>query len=690
MYVIKNLFKNRYILLAIFFIILTLILLGNLVDLQIVNGQEYLEQSKRKFVSHNVLYAPRGNIYDRNGIPIAGSRLGFFIHYTDAEISNEYKNEMFLNLMELFKRKDVKLKKSLTKKITINPIAYATENVDGFINSIAFSQSDKDDLTSAEKTFEYLREKVYKIDQKYTVEQAYEIMILRYELQTGYKPFFFAEDVDELVVAEIEERSNDFIGIGILTKPVRTYIEPSAVAHILGYVGLVNESDLLAFREKYPEKNYKQGDFVGILGVERSAEKYLRGINGETTKEVDEEGRVLAHWVNKEPVKGQDVYLTVDLELQRAAVESLEKNIERIKNIGGKKNFGDANAGAVVAIDIKNGEVLALASYPYYDPTVFLENNSQEIIRLFNDEDRALWNRATNGTYAPGSTYKPLIEMADIQEKIITPPKLINCPYKEEIGERIFTNLEGNQGYINLEKALATSSNMYFYKVGVETGIDNIVKWAKEFGFGQKTGIEISEDKGQIASRELKKSLYNEPWFPANTAMSSIGQLYNAFTPLQIANYTATIANEGIRNTPHIIKKVAAEGDEVVNYIEATSYTLPVDKKNIEAVKKGMVAVANDDDGTAARQFQDFPFKVAGKTGTAEHGNELKSSSNALFICYAPADDPQIAVAVVVEKGVWGAYTAPIARDVLKTYFNLNNGNIDSDQNDKEEYQIVW
>jgi penicillin-binding protein 2 len=225
----------------------------------------------------------------------------------------------------------------------------------------------------------------------------------------------------------------------------------------------------------------------------------------------------------------------------------------------------------------------------------------------------------------------------------------------------------------------------------VQTGIDKIVEWAKIFGFGKKTGIEIGEGIGSLASRDFKMKFFGEEWYPANTAMASIGQLYNSFTPIQIANYISTIANDGKKLTPHLIKMAIDDNGQIVYEPSEKYEQVPASKANISAVKKGMVAVANSNDGTAVNAFKDFPFKVAGKTGTSETGYESTSSSNGLFVCYAPYDKPEIAVVVVVEHGVWGYHAAPIARDIMAEYFRLNEqrGN-EKTQTDKETVDIIW
>jgi penicillin-binding protein 2 len=541
------------------------------------------------------------------------------------------------------------------------------------------SDEDKIVLMEAEpkEVFVYMREKTFGIDPQYTDEEAYHIMELRYEMLIKYAtisdPLLIAEDVSIDSIVALEERNEEFAGFTTFSKPFREYYDTYLVAHVLGYMGRIDDKSYGKWSKEYPELGYTANDKVGIFGIELSEEHLLRGINGITRKEVDTEGRLTSYEIEGAPIPGQDIYLTIDLDLQKASYEAVERNIGIIREKEHKKSFHDANAGAVIAMDVRTGEILAMVSYPSFDPAAFLEGNYEQINYILNHPDKIIMNRATSGTYAPGSTYKPLIAIAGLESGVITPEQKIDCPYSKTIGGLVWRNPEGNQGRINLERALETSSNMYFFQVGFATGIDNIVKWAKNFGFGKKTGIEIGESIGSLASRQYKQEYIKEGWVPADTCNASIGQLYNAFTPLQLVNYVSIIGNGGKVYRPHLVRKrVDASGDVHITEIE---YQPSLAKEStIKAVQKGMVAVANSEDGTAVNIFKDFRSiigEVAGKTGTAETGLEATSSSNALFVCYAPAEDPEIAVAVVVEKGVSGAWSAPIARDVLMSYFNI-------------------
>lgn len=691
---------DRYLILAAFILIAAFAIVYNLATIQIVNGQKYKEESVYRLSAKGTIYPKRGDIYDRNGVPIAGSRMGYCAQYVDIRMSNSEKNPMLLEIIKILEKDNKTIKSRLNNYIDINPIRFKTDKIDSFINSIVYNKEDAEYIITADQAFQYMREKTFGIDPSFTLEEAFKIMQLRYEILLTQpqinNPLILAEDISITTMSELEEKSSELRGVTTFIKPYREYYDNAKIiSHVLGYVGYISAEELNNYNEELKKVggsvSYNASDIVGKMGIEKAAESILRGVRGETFREVDENGKTTTSFLERAPVPGKDLYLTIDLELQKVATESLKFHIDRIRRMGGKKNFGDADAGAVVVMDVNTGEVLAMASYPDYDPRIFIENNAAAINQLSKTPNSPMFNRATSGAYSPGSTYKPLVAIAALESGVITPEKKINAPYKEEIGNMEFTNLEGNQGYINLERALETSSNMYFYKVGVQTGIDKIVEWAKIFGFGSKTGIEISEDIGALASREYKRIYVGEEWYPANTAMASIGQLYNNFTPIQIANYVSMIANDGKKYTPHLIK-MAVDDDGKIAYEPSKEYTqLPVKQSNLAAVKKGMVAVANSTDGTAVNQFKDFPFKVAGKTGTAETGKEATSSSNGLFVCYAPYDKPEIAVVVVVEHGVWGSYTAPIARDIMMEYFRLNEQkeNEASDK-DKEVVDIIW
>lgn len=735
--------RDRFIIISIIFAMFAGVLLYQLVNLQLVTGAENLEKSQSRLLSDRRIPAPRGSILDRYGVPLATSRQGYAVQIVKTNTKTADLNSMLLKLVNLLEKNGDEYINGINKYITIDngKIAYGTtaakagegddsltpeQKNDKIIEKIKNDIGIKDknfNATTPEEVFNYFRSSImFNIDPSYSNEDAFKIMCIRFELLikgfTAVNPVTIATDISEQSVAVIEERHNDFPGVTTELTYFRKYNDAQVAAHVIGYMRTMDSDSYKTLKDK----GYRMDDTIGRAGVEYSAENYLKGEDGLKSIEMDVSGRTTSELNAKSPVPGDNVVLTIDTRLQKVAMDSLEKTIKNIRVAGGNQNYGDAVAGSAVAIDVSNGEVLAMANYPSYDPSVFLEdaenkNAQKQISQWMTDEkNKPMRNRAIQDIYAPGSTYKPLVGIAGLQEGIITKNDRINDTGTVNIGGMIFWCLEYRMygqahGQINLKQALATSDNIFFHILGDRTGIDSIDKWAKAFGLGEKTGIDIDQNleaKGIRSNRAYKKELadsinkqivqraakegkpassytqaYGE-WTPADTAQSSIGQLYNSFTPIQLANYVSTIANGGKKYTPHVIKKIVQNNGTVVKETQPAFEQLPINPDNINSVKEGMVAVANATDGTAVGLFDGLtyngrPIQVAGKTGTAETGI-ANTSSNALFVCYAPADDPKIAIAVVIEKGAWGAYAAPVARDILDEYFAINNTTVTDDK----------
>ncbi len=701
----KEKLNNRYLILCIGFLAFGFIMVFRLFNLQIVNGEKYSQTSEKRLLKETVVKAPRGMIFDRNGVAIAVNRQGYKIDIVKTGISTAELNEMLLRLAELLEEYDVKYSNSMTKFLTFNPLSFNGKSEkaikDWQTNENKLNIPDKDVKANAVELFEYLRKTKFKIDQSYSAEEAYKIMVLRYEIlidnwnYTKGGTITIANDVNTDIISKIEEMHHQFPGVITSIQPVREYVNASDEAHILGYVRAIAQNEY----DELKDEGYNNNDLIGKAGVEKSAERYLRGADGKMSIEVGTTGIITSKNETIAAIPGNNVILTLDTKLQRTAMESLARNIEKIRNkdssLNNKSNFGDANAGSVVVLDVNSGEVLTMVSYPTYDPQIFLENSDNTaaqlaISSLSTNEDKPEYNRAIKGIYAPGSTFKPLTAIAALEKGTITPQNSsVYDPGYYDASGRILYCLEyprSGHGLLSLKKALETSCNIYFYDIGVRTTIDVIDKWADYFGLGKKTGIDLPDEKsGMMSSKELKKQLRNDIWRPADTAQVSIGQFDNAFTPLQIANYISTIANGGKRYTPYIIKSVVGYDGSIINETVPSYIEVPVKEATIDAVKEGMIAVAAGTDGTAYKYFSDLPFKVAGKTGTAQTSTQASHSANALFVCYAPADDPQIAVAVVVERGAWGSNVAPIARDIIDEYFGLNESNSDDNILKSEE-----
>ncbi len=699
----KEKLNNRYLMLGICFVAFFIIIVMRLVNLQIVEGEKYNIDSQGRLLKESTVTAPRGKIMDRSGVPIAVNRQGFTVKIVKTNVTNDELNEILYRLVCILEKNDKSYNDDLSKYLTFNPISFNGRSVEEILkwekneNRLNI-EKDEELQDNPEGLFNYLRDVKFKIAGTYTDEQAYKIMKLRYQILINNWNFssggtvVLAKDVGMEVIAEIEERHHELSGIITDVEPMRQYLDAYEEAHVLGYVGAISSEQL----ESRKEEGYDSNDIIGKTGVELSAERYLRGKDGKKSIEVDVSGRLTEQQESVPAIPGSDVVLTIDTNLQKEAMESLKRNIEKIRTGTDKNNYGDANSGAVVAMDVNTGEVLAMASYPSYDPAVYLAGSAdktaqQTIAQLNTDVNKPQYNRAIQGTYAPGSTFKPLTAIAALETGVITPENSRRYDDgRDNFGGMDFICLEhpnSGHGWLNLKKALETSCNIYFYNIGFSTGIDNLAKWAGYFGLGKKTGIDLpSENAGNMSSKESKKERRNDDWRPADTAQVSIGQFDNLFTPLQLARYIGAIANGGKLYKPYIVKRVIKYDGSIVNETQPSFEKIPVKESTINAVKEGMVAVTTEIDGTAKEFFKDFPYTVAGKTGTAQTaGKSAARSDNALFVCYVPAEKPQIAVAVVIERGVWGSYTAPIARDVLDAYFGLNKTNTADDTLKPEE-----
>ncbi len=690
----KQFFKDRHTIVSIILVIIFAVITYQLANIQLVQGENYLTQSQVYNLRSRTILAERGNILDRYGVPIAVNSTSYYLMLMDTGKPSEELNDMMYKLAGILEKNGEKYNSTFSKYLSEKPVKFGSllenskDRIKVLKNATGYKFTGLSQDSDPEEFYEYFRDKVFKIDtEKYMEPDIYKIMTLRFEA-LSYNPII-AENISDETVAEIEERTDEFPGAVIDLKPSRKYVDAQYAAHLIGYVRTINEEELA----NRADEGYKADDIIGKSGIELTAEGYLRGTNGYRRVEIDENGRLRT--ISEEPVKpGSDVVLTIDMRLQKVAMESLENNIKRIREIKHSRNFKDANAGAVVAIDVNTGEVLALASYPSYDPSIFLagpeDKAAQKAIAALSDPDNTStseFNRAIAGTYTPGSTFKPLVGIAGLEEGKIGPKdKYFDKGYEIYdgllLGSIEYRSYKAGLGWVDMVSAIQKSCNPYFYNLGVKVGIDNIGKWATKFGLGQKTGIDLlGEKKGILASKAYKKTYNPYPWGSADTAQSSIGQFDNSFTPIQLANYVATIANSGKHFKPHIIKRVVKYDGSIVTETKPEYEILPVKKSTMSVIQQGMIAVANYEDrgGTASDAFKSLaPIKVAGKTGTAETESNQTRSSNALFICYAPADKPEIAVACVVERGVLGAYTAPIANDVLKAYFDNKGANVEN------------
>lgn len=692
--------KKRFAVIYIFLAFVLVACIARLFVLQVLDGgQDYTAGlSGGNTLETHVIEAPRGSIFAATGETLAGSRIGYNLYMAVRQgvSSTDINNTLGLVLQTLSENDD-EFSHSFGKYISYPDIQYGyamnskANKVAYFRNFTGLTLEDLEEGCSAQEMYDAIL-KEFDIDQEeYTSDIAYVIAALRFELlwATSGSSILIAEDISLATYATLNE--NSYALTGIFTEPVafRTYGYGEVVSHVVGYIAAISDSE---YEEMIQAgKDYSADDIIGKLGIERTYESWLKPHNGQTTITLNSNGVEISSQETVAARPGNDIHLTIDLALQQVTYDSLKANIEKIASeADGETNFGDACAGAAIAMDVNTGKVLAMVSYPSYDSSLFLassddEEAQQAIADLYKEESNGpTYNRTTQGLYAPGSTFKPLVAIAALESGEFSPGMTIDCDGSWDIQGHTVHCMEYkkygyNHGLIDIVTGLETSCNLFFHKLGVSfAGINNIDKWCKTFGLGEYTGIDIyGEMKGMRNNPEVKNSLTGgQGWTSADTAQASIGQLYNIFTPVQLCRYTAAIANGGNLLTPYLVDKIVnSDGETVYKGFTAVENT-GVSDTNVAIVKDGMIAVANAVDGTAWQTFSNFTVNgkqitVACKTGTPETGLEqFGESSNAVFICYAPADDPEIAVAIVVEHGVWGSYAAPIARDILAEYFS--------------------
>ncbi len=662
--------RNRYNILYILLALLTVLVIQRLFVLQISDGENYREISDSRLARNIPVKAPRGEILDRYGRALITNRIGYTIAIAKIDDDTQKLNDVVLNLASLFDANELPYEDSLpiSKK---EPYAFefsADTQEQWQEKETEFKKRFKcSEQATVQEVVETLKER-YAITDTYSEEDARKILGIRYEMEqrqfSSNNPYVFAKDVDIGLVTQIKEQRDNYSCISVYQEPIREYTCGTTAAHLLGQIGIISQTEY----EKLKDQGYGMNDYVGKQGAEKAFEQYLKGTDGTNSIERKiEEGKSEIVY-SQDPVPGNTVILTIDLDLQKAAEEALEKHIKRIASTSKYNNGNDADAGAAVAIDLNSGEILALASYPSYDPASFYENYNE----ILNSPGNPMLNRAISGIYEPGSTFKLATSIAGLEGGHITPTETIVTKGRyhyldHDFDCNIYRSSGGNHGTINISQALRDSCNYFFYEVGRRTGIEEIDYYAQMLGLGEYTGIELSEEvKGQLAGPEEREASGRQ-WYPGDVLQAAIGQSDNLFTPLQIANYVATVANGGTNYKAHLLKAVKSNTEQkIIEEVQPeVRNKIEIQPQNLEAILKGMGMVTATG-GTASSVFADFPVKTGGKTGSAQVSN---GSANGIYVGFAPFDDPQIAVAVVVEHGASGSGVSPIARDIFEQYF---------------------
>ncbi len=681
----------RFNILTVLIYIVGIILIARLFTLQIIHGAEYREESNTRLTRESTLEAARGAFLDRTGVELVTSKMEFSLEMYKSKVDTEALNISILNMIQVLEKHQCSY--SDTFPIKLDPFEYTIEN-ETLVNWKKANNLE-DDIT-AEQAFYKFKNK-YKIENTDNIQEIRKIISIRYLIsQKGYsstKSVTIAENIPTEAVAEFSESSEKFAGINIVIKPVRDYKSGNLASHILGYASRIDPDEY----EKR-KSTYSQNDIIGKTGIEAVFEEYLKGKNG--TKQIDMavDGTTTAEYIAKEAVAGSDIVLTIDANLQKITEDALVSNIQKIAS-GGFERVYDAKAGAAVVMNVNTGEVLAMASYPDYTPSDFVGGISNENWAKYRDNtSKPLVNKAMQNSYSPGSTFKMVTAIAGLESNTINLSTKINDTgiYKKyrDFQPRcwIYTDYHIGHGYLDVSGAIEKSCNYFFYETADKMGIENLVKYAKYFGLGNKTGIELpSETAGALASKETWSKLHpqNEPWGPGQVLQAAIGQSDNEFSPLQMARYISMLANGGQKVDVSIVKTIRnADGSEVsreeINQFinkklgleQDNTENLEINQNYLKAVLEGMKSVTSDTSGTAYIRFKDFDITVGGKTGSAEAPN---NQVHAWFVGFAPFEDPEIAIVVMVENGGHGNYTAEVVRDIMAEYFGMNVQNVEED-----------
>lgn len=715
----KNGFVRFYIIIA------TVVLLAaacavRLVDLQIVKGSEYAEINNERLTRAYSVAAPRGEILDNKGKPLVENRTGYSIRvqkiglnddelnrtlYSAAKLAAEYgaetessfpivKDENGKSLTFDFTIEEnggtrpvegVKYPKTTEKPDEKTSDAKETEDKTNAGDSEekraekleAWKKDNKlTDFSSAEEILGFY-EKKYAVSSEYDSDTALAITAIRYAMdkasfseKNSYK---LCRDVDMAVVQQIKEQYSDFPGIDVVIEPFRSFTKGTLAAHILGRTGRI-------YAEEYAEmKNdgYGINDMIGKDGLEKVLEKYLKGKDGYKSVEMSRGGGVTRILQDKEPKSGNYAKLTLDRDLQEATENALKEKISQAVGTG---------SGAAIAVNPKTGGVLAMASYPTYDLSTFNEDYD----KLIKSKTKPLINRVLNGTYSPGSTFKPLTSVAALESGTITPDTYITDLGKYTYYPSyqptclVYSSSGATHGTINVSQAIGVSCNYFFYDVGRRMGIETLDQYASNFGLGQTTGIELPESTGILASPSNRESA-GGVWYPGDVLQAAIGQSDNLFTPAQLASYICTLLNKGKRYSLHLVDEVVDyDTNEVVLKKEPEVLSdNPISDSTYNAVTDGMRRVVTS--GTASAAFASSKYKAAGKTGTAEVPD---GADNVLFVGFAPYDDPEIVVAVIIEHGASSSFSAGVAREIFDAYMQIKNGEYKSAL-DKDESETA-
>lgn len=693
-----NHWRSRFVILL--FVLLLSFFAFRLYDLQIIETGGVVDNTTT-FTTWTRVKAARGEILDRNGNVMVGNRASYNLvinHFVLA--SAKSPNREIHRLVSLCKEMGIEYIDHFPVTMT-RPFTYTIEQQSpvwqGYFQKFLANRGDLDSDISAPLLIQMLRDS-YEIPEEWTDEEARMVLGIRYEMSlrniTTLSTFVFIEDANDQDLSAILELETP--GITVEPSTVREYYTEYA-AHILGYVGNMSDKQW----EYYKDKGYSMDAEVGQTGFELAFEEALHATDGIRVDQVTADGTVIRSYYKQEPIAGNNVEVTIDLELQETAEKALAIQMEALRNqevpldpTEEPPDGLDAQGAAVVAIEVGTGQVLVCASYPTYHP----ESLRTDFDQLLEMEYDPLFNRALQGIYPPGSTYKMAMVVTgfhtgQINSETTIEDKGVFLKYPGFNPKCLrYANGSGTHGHINASEALCVSCNYFFYELGDRITIETIDNVAKSLGLGEKTGIEMYEEIGMRANPETKKQMYTgdqQRFAFGDKVLCAIGQSENKFTPMQLAVYTSTLANKGVRYRATFLNQIVSADYRTrlaVNEPEVVS-TFPITDECYATYTKGMTMVTSYLSfymvGTAYETFRDFPLSVAGKTGTAQHGISTASDHGA-FVCYAPADStPKIAIAIYGERAGHGSSMASVARSMLEQYFavGINSSDVTANEN---------
>jgi len=668
--------KLRYVFLKILIVIIGGIFIFRLADLQLINGEGYRKIADNNMVKEVETEAPRGMIYSSDMQILASNRIGYAVDLSYMNVEDSVLNASLLNLSDILLRHAEKTEDTL-------PIV-----IDGEEN-FTFSFKDADSEANWKKDhgftteqmglsprecFDFLRSE-YGLATEYNIHEARQIIIFRERFRdqsfSSWDPIRVANDIKRDTVYEIDANKESLIGVAIVDEPVRSYPFGTTAAHLLGYAGKINAEEYA--KESNSDKNYSLNSTIGKTGLEVAFEKNLRGESGKEMTVVDYQGRPQKDIMdtNVPAVPGNSIVTTIDLKFQQAVEKALGDQLAYLQSSG---TAPKAASGAAVVIDVKTGAVLAMVSLPSYDPNLFTTTISDGVwnsLNLPSDDPlnpRPLYNNSTLTALQPGSTFKPLMAIAGLETGTITGDSTFFCNSRDpHIPAFTCLGYHGNEGVVN---ALRDSCNVFFYETGYNMGIDPIVNYSQQFGLGNPTGIEIDETPGTLGGRDNK----TDEWSDADTLNTSIGQGGSSFTPLQMANYIATLANGGSHYQPYLVQKILNNKEEVVfDHQPKVLNKVNIDPDKLDLVKQGMKKVATD--GFIASDFYGFDHKnigIGAKTGTAEYGDSSVENTS-WFVGFTPYEAPEIAVSVMIIQGETSSNAAPVGREIVDAYYALKS-----------------